>query len=98
LLLLRTRWSRLRGIRMAPPGWGVLLRARSVHTFAMTEPLTVVGISGAGKVRWVEVVGPGRIVADGEAAWMAEMPAGRPGPRVGAGLLVVPMLGRWPDP
>ena len=36
---VRRRW---RGIHGVPPGWGVLLRSRSIHTFGMRAPLGVV--------------------------------------------------------
>ena len=98
MLVPHGRWGRFRGIWLAPAGWGVLLHTRSVQTIGLGQSLVALGISGAGRVRWVRTIRPGRVVADRNVAWIAEMPSGLPGPRPGTGLSVVPMLGRWPDP
>ena len=81
-----------------PPGWGVLLQTRSVHTLGMRRPITIVGIDRAGTVQWVRTALPGRVVTDRVVAWIAEMPGVVEGPVTGHVLRVVPILGRWPDP
>ena len=88
---------RLRGIRAVPPGWGVLLRGRSVHTLGLSSPLTVITLDGSGRVRRAGRVPPGRVLMDPGAVWIAELPpAGRP-PGVGRLMQVLPILGGWPD-
>ena len=89
---------RLRGIRGVPPGWGVLLRTVSIHTFGLSYPLTVITLDGLGRVRRAGRVPPGRVVLDPGAVWIMETPsAGRP-PGAGRLVQVLPMLAGWPDP
>ena len=98
MLIPRGHWGRLRGIWQAPPGWGVLLRARSVHTVGMRRPITVVGIDRVGMVRWARTVPPGRVVMGRGVDWLAEMAGVVKGPPVGRVLRAVPILGQWPGP
>jgi hypothetical protein len=83
----RRRW---RGIRGVPPGWGVLLRTRSVHTFGLRAPLGVVSLDDGLVVRRSAIVGPRRVVIDPGATWILELPVTRPLPGVGASLRILP--------
>ncbi|MCJ7724858.1 MAG: hypothetical protein MUP76_00510 [Acidimicrobiia bacterium] len=97
LLVATGPWGRLRGLRCAPPGWGVLLRTRSIHTAGMGHPITAVGIDSGGRVRWSGTIAPGGVVFDRAATWVAELPPGAAPPPPGRLLRAVPMLGRCPD-
>ncbi|MBU1226614.1 MAG: hypothetical protein KJ698_05325 [Actinobacteria bacterium] len=96
LLVPRGFRQRLAGMRGVPPGWGVLLRTASVHTFGMRRPVVVIGISGSGGVRWARPMPPGRVVFDPGSTWIAELPGAAAGPPSGPALRVVPILDRWP--
>ena len=106
LLVARRPLVRLLGLRAVPPGCGLLMRTRSIHTFGRRDPLPAAGIGGDGVLRWARMVPPRRVVVDLRAAWIAEMPgaalpapglqlqAGPAGPENGGG----PMLAGWPGP
>jgi uncharacterized membrane protein (UPF0127 family) len=86
----RERW---RGLRPRPLGMGLLLAARSVHSFGMAEPLRVASLDAGGRVRRVAVLPPRRVFTDAAAAWMAELPEGVAAPPVGA-VLALRVWGR----
>jgi hypothetical protein len=91
-LLVARSWSeRLGGVRGLPDGWGVLLAARSIHTFGVRSPLAAAGLDRAGTVIWSRAVPPGRVVAT-RAAWVLELAAGRNRPRPGWRLDARPIL------
>jgi uncharacterized membrane protein (UPF0127 family) len=109
VLVARTRAERRRGLRPRAQGRGLLLATRSVHGWGMREPLRVVSLDAAGRVRRVAVLPPGRLFVDPGARWIVELPMSRSAPaegmtlqvrlpaRVAAfGLLPRPMLGRCP--
>jgi hypothetical protein len=98
LLVGATRWRRWRGLRPRPEAAGVLLRARSVHTFGMQVPLTIVSLDAAGVVRRTARLRPRRIFLDLHARWIVELPPDRDAPQVGVRLRVRPMLGGCPGP
>jgi len=98
MLVGRTRLSRLRGLGAVPPGWGVLLRTRSVHTIGTGGPVAAFGIGGEGGVRWSRLVPARRVVYDRGASWIGELPPGTPLPGPGTVLRVVPMLAGWREP
>jgi len=60
-----------------------VLAARSVHGFGMREPLGVVSLDAAGRVRRAGVLRPGRLFWDRGAYWVIELPPGRPLPPQG---------------
>lgn len=86
LLVARSRRQRRRGLRPRPAGRGLLLRARSVHSFGMHEALGLVSLDGAGRVRRVGVLSPGGLFWDQGACWVIELPLSRPPPPVGVTL------------
>lgn len=98
LLVVAGFLQRLRGMRGVPPGWGVLLRTGSVHTFGMSQSLMVLSLDGSGRILRRGTVPPGRVVSDRGAVWMAEMPPGRCPPKPGRVVHVLPMLAGWPHP
>ena len=60
-----------------PPGYGVLLRAKEVHTLGMRFAIDVVYLSRTGSVLRVDTMGPGRIgPLMLRARWILEMRAG----------------------
>ena len=89
---------RLRGIRAVPPGWGALLRTRSVHTIGRRAPVAGIGVDDRGLVRWRRVLPPRRVIPSGSASWVIEVPAGTPLPPEGRLLRVVPILAACPGP
>ena len=98
MLVGRTRLSRLRGLGAVPPGWGALLRTRSVHTIGARGPVAAFGIGGGGEVRWSRLVPVHRVVYDCNSSWIGELPPGTALPGTGTVLRVVPMLAGWPEP
>lgn len=78
--------ERLRGLRPAPPGRGLLLRGASVHGRGMIEPLTAVFLDAFGTVLAVRCLQPGGLVRHPAAAWTLELPVSIPPPSVGARL------------
>jgi len=89
LRVARTRSERFGGLRPRAHGRGLLLAARSVHSFGMAEPLRVISLDAFGRVRRVARLLPGRVFFDPGARWVVELPAGRPAPPVGMALQVV---------
>jgi hypothetical protein len=83
LLWARTHRERRRGLRPRPLGRGLLLASRSVHGWGMKEPLRVVSLDAAGRVRRVAFLAPGRVFCDAGARWIIELPVSRPAPQVG---------------
>ena len=111
VLVARTRVERWRGLRPRAPGWGLVLAGRSVHGAGMREPLRVVSLDAAGRVRRAAVLLPGGLFWDAGARWIVELPMSRPVPPAGmalqvrrtvaaaaGGSLAGPMLGRCPGP
>ncbi|MFH1330602.1 MAG: hypothetical protein ABIJ48_08145 [Actinomycetota bacterium] len=94
--MARTRRERFGGLRPRPHGRGLLLAARSVHSFGMAEPLRVISLDARGRVRRVALLRPGRVFFDRGACWVVELPACRPAPPVGTALQVVTGLPRVP--
>ncbi|MBN2113328.1 MAG: DUF192 domain-containing protein [Acidimicrobiia bacterium] len=86
--LARTYRQRWRGLRPRPPGRGMLLAARSVHSMGMAVPLRVVSLDAAGQVRRVGLLPPGRLFVDWGASWIVELPVGHRPPAVGMQLEV----------
>jgi len=66
----------------------MLLAARSVHSMGMAEPLRVVSLDAAGRVRRVALLVPGRFFVDWGACWIVELPAEGPAPALGLVLVV----------
>jgi hypothetical protein len=77
----RDRW---RGLRPAPAGCGLLLRARSVHAFGMKTDLLVVGIDSHGIVTDTRTLRPGRIVMLPAARFILELQGDRSPPMPGS--------------
>lgn len=76
--------DRLAGMK-APDGRdGVILRARSVHTLGMKQPIGVFATNHAGTVIAVRIVPPNRVAVFRGAEHLVELPAGRPLPVVGS--------------
>jgi hypothetical protein len=94
VLVARRFADRLFGLRPAPFGWGLMLRARRVHGIGMVTDLHVVSID-AGAVVGVECLVVGGTISV-PAGIVVELPSVTVPPRVGAALEVRPMLGRWP--
>ncbi len=72
--------DRLLGIFRAPPDVPVLLSTRSVHTFGLRRPITVVGIDSGMRVVGTRTVGPNRVVLMPRARFFLEMPSNTAGP------------------
>lgn len=85
--LLRTHRARRLGLRPIPGPFGVLLRARSIHTYGMCAPIGVVAVSGEGIVTRSEVVPPNRLFFARKARWILET-APNPLPEVGSRLAI----------
>jgi len=62
----------------------------------MREPLRVVFLDRAGRVRRVGLLPPHRVLWDPGAVWVIELPLARPPPEPGMGLRVVPILAPCP--
>jgi len=91
LLWACTPAERRRGLRPRPRGAGLLLAGRSVHGWGMAEPLRVVSLDAAGRVRRVALLPPGRVFVDAGARWIIELPMPRRAPQVGMDLHVSPL-------
>lgn len=78
--------ERLRGLRPAPPGRGLLLRGASVHGRGMIEPLTAIFLDASGSVLAVCRLHPGGFVRHPAATWTLELPVSISPPPVGARL------------
>lgn len=89
VLVASTPLERWCGIAVAPPGCGVVLRTRSVHTFGMASDLLVVAIDEAGRVLSSSAVAPRRFHTIAAATWMVELPVATPFPAVGAELALL---------
>lgn len=83
LLLADSTWTRLRGLKAVPCGWGLLLRTRSVHSFGFRRRVLVVVIGDGGRLLGLRTMLPRRLVAVDRARWMAELPIGSDLPRPG---------------
>ncbi|MCB2224444.1 MAG: hypothetical protein KQH83_09785 [Actinobacteria bacterium] len=90
--------ARLLGMAAVPPGHGVLLRARSVHTFGMAGPIGAAGVTAGGRVAWARRVAPRRVAGCGGAVWVVELPPEAALPVPGRRLRVVPRVGPCPAP
>ena len=73
--IVTRRAARRWGLLPAPGPLGLLLRARSIHSFGMRTPLGWVAFDGAGTVLAAGVLRPGRIVWVRRAAFILEQPA-----------------------
>jgi len=98
LLVATSRCARRRGLRPAPGPFGVVLLARSLVGWGMTEPLRWFAVAPDGAVVRTGILRPGRlVVAAGAVRWMVEVPGWIPPPPVGARTAVVPILAAWPE-
>ena len=86
MLFAVTVRQRLRGLRPAPQGRGVLMRASSVHGRGMTEPLTIVSLDAVGTVLAVDRLEPRSRNRHRGAVWTLELPVSTKPPSVGARL------------
>jgi uncharacterized membrane protein (UPF0127 family) len=69
------RRSRRRGMRPRPGRHGLVLGARSMHTFGMRTPIGVVAVDSTGRVVASRVVPPRRVWTVRSAAAMIEVAA-----------------------
>lgn len=76
--------DRLTGLRRAPIGEALLIRARSVHGFGMRHPLLVVGIDPDMTVIGTKTLRPRRVVGFREAIYLLELPIGSNPPSAGS--------------
>lgn len=74
--------ERLVGL-LGTDGHGMLLRARSVHGFAMRYRIKVVALDASLKVIACSVLAPWRVLTFWEARWILELPIEQPFPKVG---------------
>ncbi len=65
---------RLRGLRPAPDGHGLLLRARSIHTWGMRVPIWAAALDSDGVAIRVALLEPGRLLIVPKATWILELP------------------------
>lgn len=72
--------DRLLGLFRVPAGVPVLLPVRSVHTFGLRRPITVVGIDRRMRVVGTRTVRPNRVVSMRQARLFLEMPSSETGP------------------
>jgi uncharacterized membrane protein (UPF0127 family) len=82
-LLARTFLDRLLGVRRAPPGSALVIRARSVHGFGMRQPLRVIGLDADMRVVSTRTLRPNRVMVIPSARILVELPPSQPGPRIG---------------
>lgn len=68
--------DRLRGIRGVPPGQGIALRSRAIHTFGLDHCLGAFGVDGTGTVVAVDSLTPNRLFYFRGARLVVELPAG----------------------
>ena len=78
--LARTFVDRLLGNLRTPDGAGLVLRARSVHSFGQSEPIEVVGLDAEMRVVATRTLLPNRISVIRSARLILELPAGSPVP------------------
>jgi hypothetical protein len=76
--------DRLIGLRRAPIGDSLLIRARSVHGFGMRNPLLVLGIDPDMNVIGTKTLRPRRVVGFREALYLLELPLGSNPPSAGS--------------
>jgi hypothetical protein len=91
-----TARERLSGLAPAPGRLGLLVAAGSVQSLTMRVAVGVVAIDRIGIVVRVFRLDPGLVVRVPEAVWMLETLPGRPVPRPGRALAVVPILAGCP--
>jgi hypothetical protein len=81
--LARTFLDRLLGLRRAPPGSALVMRARSVHGFGMRHPIPVVGLDEEMRVVSTRTLRPNRVMVIPSARILVELPSRQPVPRIG---------------
>jgi uncharacterized membrane protein (UPF0127 family) len=81
--LARTFLDRLHGLRRAPPGSALVMRARSVHGFGMRHPIPVIGLDADMRVVSTRTLRPNRVMVIPSARILVELPPGQPVPRIG---------------
>ena len=81
--LARTFLDRLLGLRRAPPGSALMMRARSVHGFGMRHSIPVVGLDAEMRVVSTRTLRPNRVVVVRSARILIELPSSQPLPRIG---------------
>ncbi|HEX6146957.1 MAG TPA: hypothetical protein VF083_09295 [Acidimicrobiia bacterium] len=81
--LARTFLDRLLGLRRAPPGSALVMRARSVHGFGMRQAIPVIGLDADMRVVSTRTLRPNRVIVVPPARLLVELPPGRPMPRIG---------------
>ena len=81
--LARTFLDRFHGLRRAPPGSAVVMRARSVHGFGMRRPIPVIGLDADMRVVSTRTLRPNRVMVIPSARILVELPPSQPLPRIG---------------
>ena len=81
--LARTFLDRFLGLRRAPPGSALVMRARSVHGLGMPHPIAVIGLDADLRVVSTRTLRPNRVVVIPSARILVELPPSQPMPRIG---------------
>jgi hypothetical protein len=81
-LLATSFTDRLLGRFRAPPGSGVVIPARSVHSLGQKEPMEIIGLDGQMRVVATRTLVPNRVAYLRSASMIVELPAGSPVPGV----------------
>jgi hypothetical protein len=74
--------DRLFGRFRLPPGAGLVIPARSVHSFGQREPMEIIGVDGRMRVVAARTLQPGRVALVRSARMIVELPAGSPVPAI----------------
>lgn len=82
-LVARTFLDRFLGMRRAPPGSALVIRARSVHGFGIRHEIPVIGLDADMRVVSTRTLRPNRVIVVPSARLLVELPRGRPMPRIG---------------
>jgi hypothetical protein len=81
--MARSFADRFLGVRRAPAGSVVVIRARSVHGFGLRQPLEVVGLDAEMRVVATSTLRPNRVIVLPSARMIVELPPGQPVPERG---------------
>jgi len=80
--LAHTFADRFFGTTRLPSGSVLVLRARSVHSFGMRDPIEIVGLDAGMKVVAIRTLRPNRIALIASARLIMELPGGSSLPAV----------------
>jgi hypothetical protein len=94
--VLTTPFERYVGIG-SDGGWPVMLLTRSIHTFTMSRPISIIVVDLDGSVLRSGVMAPRRILWFGRKRWVVEANAEAPLPAPDSEIVASTMTSRCPE-